>query len=58
MKYDIKGKGLVVVTVDADNKEEALKIAKEKFGGINTYQLNEGKCTNICAEIEFENDKE
>ena len=54
MKYDVKGTGLIVVTVDADNEEEAKKLAKEKFGDVKSYKLNDGKYINICTEIEFD----
>ena len=53
MKYDVKGTGLVVVTVDADSEEEAKRLVKEKFGDIKSYKLDGNKYINICTEIEF-----
>ena len=53
MKYDIVGDGLFVVTVEAKSREEAKKIAEEKFGDINSYKIDQDNCINICTEIKF-----
>ena len=55
MKYDVKGTGLVVVTVDADSDEEAVRLVKEKFEGLQSYKLNDKNCVSISSEIKVEN---